>query len=224
MKKSWLLSFTIFSLCAFGVAAESKPAAPAPVTAASSADPAAENAKIEMSIQNERIVPAWVNGWPGRILMYVPNRILDFFDMVSLSIRLGPAVDAEIRTTRAFGLAGGAGPFGELLWGPNRQYGFALQEGWNWQFCSISGENTTRWNVLGNTRDYWQFGRNFPLPSEPIYQVLTGPRDYWVLEGGLMCFAGIQAGVHPLQIADFFCGLVFVDLLNDDCTLAPVIY
>jgi hypothetical protein len=51
-------------------------------------------------------------------------------------------------------------------------------------------------------------------PMARLYQDL---RDYWALGASATAgFIGVEVDLHPLQLADFFAGIVGVDFLNDD--------
>ena len=74
--------------------------------------------------------------WVDKVTLYVPNRILDLLDVFSLDIGGGPAARAELRLTHAVQGGGGFGYTANLVKDTNRQYGYAMQNGW-------SGHGTT---------------------------------------------------------------------------------
>jgi|GEM_PF-1618444 hypothetical protein len=160
-----------------------------------------------------------MNGIGGKLLMYIPNRIVDFLDIFSIELKSGAAIGAEFSITRAFGLGGEFGAYGSAVKGYNRQYGFALSEGVEAQAVSASYINLQRPVVYGNVERFWVQGSNFPCPSNRLYREKI--RDYWAIELGAICLAGAKVSIHPVSLADFFTGLILLDLENDDYVLHP---
>ncbi len=152
--------------------------------------------------------------------MYIPNRLLDLLDIVSIELKSGAVIGAEARVTRAFGIGGEVGTYGSALKGYNRQYGFAVTEGAEGQFFFGSAMDLARPLVWGDIERYWIQGTNFPLPSNRIYQEKA--RDYWALELGASCLLGVKVSIHPVAIADFFTGLILIDVEDDDLVLKPI--
>ena len=55
-----------------------------------------------------------------KIIMYIPNRIVDFFDIFSLEFGSGATAKLGVRATHAFGIGAGVGPSGKVVKGFNR--------------------------------------------------------------------------------------------------------
>lgn len=178
----------------------------------------------EKMVAAENQTPPFLRGLTGKLLMYLPNRLVDLLDVFSLELKGGAAVGAGVRITRAVGLVGEVGATGDLIKGYNRQYGCALTQGYDAQFLIPMAENMDRSLAYGYVNKYWQYGTNFPLPSDTIYLPRTGARDYWAIEVGATCFVGAKAAVHPLAIVDFFAGLILLDPSGDDFVLKPISY
>ena len=82
--------------------------------------------------------------WVDKVTLYVPNRILDLLDVFSLDIGGGPAARAELRLTHAVQGGGGFGYTANLVKDTNRQYGYAMQNGWSGFLPGIAAEDTER--------------------------------------------------------------------------------
>ena len=95
-------------------------------------------------------VSAQANTWGEKILLYIPNRIVDLTDLFSVGIGVGGTVRAELMATELVKV-GGSYDFGSFRaykdW--NRQYGFGMQKGWYWSLVSAGEENSHRYNTIG---------------------------------------------------------------------------
>ena len=178
----------------------------------------------EKMVASENQTPPLLRGLTGKLLMYLPNRLMDLLDIFSLELRGGAAIGADVRLTRAVGLAAEIGATGDLIKGYNRQYGCALTQGYEALFLIPMAENMDRSISYGYVNKYWQYGTNFPLPSDAVYAPRTGARDYWAIEAGAICLVGAKVAVHPLAFVDFFAGLILLDPSDDDYTLKPITY
>jgi hypothetical protein len=154
--------------------------------------------------------PTW-----QRVALYVPDRLLDLVDVVSVSGQLGWGVLFDVHATHAVNATLGLRSSGGLGLHELRSLGLKSQaEGGISVFplglysyagglVGTSGVIAVGDSVAGMHR-----------PQVALYQEL---RDYW--EIGARGFAGLvgaDVAVHPVQLADFFAGLVGIDFLNDD--------
>ena len=156
----------------------------------------------------------------SEICCYLPNRIMDALDMVSIDLKGGVYAGVGFQITRAFGLGGQIGHNAGLYKDINRQYGIAFENGYQAQLGFVTMEDVCIFNPIGNVQTYWQHGNNFPDENNKIYNRFTGARDYWAVEVYAFCLAGAKVSIHPIEIADFFAGLICIDSLkNDDMKL-----
>ncbi len=181
-----------------------------------------------------------------KILLFLPDRILDMLDMVSFNAScVGIALGAEIHLTRYgnFGL-GYYWTFVGLRWGYNRNLAFDLAkhhafagagplEAYHWSAVSAgtgwskgkpgAGDRTFRKRGIFSRNERSKDPGWGSLLSKSGSMVEEGWRDPW----GIGCSAGfgllgaVQGGVeiHPIEIADFFAGLFtagMVDISRDD--------
>jgi len=167
-------------------------------------------------------------------LLWLPNRMLDVTDIVSLGIGFG-GIKAEARVTRALDFSAGEGFYLMARKDYHRQIGFSLEQGYHVNFVYIGMEDYGIDAISPGC-----FGSFFPLdgvyadstlqrcgfaykgwlcPCEEDYDFRKGARDWWeiALEAG----AGVAArvAVHPIEIADFICGIFCYDLTQDDIVL-----
>ena len=152
----------------------------------------------------------------SNISCYLPNRIMDALDMFSLELKSGLLFGAGFQITKGFGLGGHIGYSGGLYKANNRQYGIAFENGYLGQVGFVSAEDICIFNPIGNVKDYWQHGNNFPDVNDKIYDRFTGARDFWAVEVYAYCLVGAKVAIHPIEIADFFRGLICDDELKKD--------
>lgn len=152
-----------------------------------------------------------------KVLLYIPNRIVDLVDIFSVSLGVGPTVRAELMATELIKVGGGY-DFGSLRaykeW--NRQYGFGMQEGWYWSFIFAGEQNTTRKHTLGSVDEYFEASAGIPTPTQPIFDYYTGRRDFWRIGGALGFLIEAEVYLNPLEWADLATGFFMIDMRQDD--------
>lgn len=158
-------------------------------------------------------------GAGGKLLLYLPNRIIDMFDVFSLNVGFGPVARLELRATRACDFGGGIGASALLIKDYNRQYGAGLENGWNTAFAFLSAEDRERKPTTYYVKEYIYHESGIPLTTENIYNIYTGARDYWELGVNAALLVDFHFALHPIDIADFVTGWFFIDLKGDDITL-----
>lgn len=152
------------------------------------------------------------------LLLYIPNRIVDFADMFSITLGFGPAIGIEGQCTQYLAIGGDAGPTAQMIKGINRQYGFAKQSGWDVSFLMVGAENRERQGAIGSVKDYYYYSTGVPSMEKVPYDFHNGSLDFWAVGGKLICLFEVQAYLHPVEIADFLLGIVFIDIKDDDFT------
>ncbi|MFA7230353.1 MAG: hypothetical protein WC071_03700 [Victivallaceae bacterium] len=159
---------------------------------------------------------AKAEGVVDSICLYIPNRILDTFDIFTLNVGFGPVARAELRFTRAVAFGGGIGFTAKAIKDYNRQYGAALQNGWNGSFLCIDAEDTSRKPTTRLVKEYWEHNEGFPSPEDRIYDFYTGARDYWEVGGSVGALGEVDFYIHPIEVLDLVAGFLFIDLKDDD--------
>jgi hypothetical protein len=153
-----------------------------------------------------------------QVLLYVPNRLVDFTDIFSITLGAGPAIGIEAEVTKYCGIGGEVGPTVQMVKGINRQYGFARQSGWDVTFLMISAENRERIDSSGSVKNYYYYSTGVPSMDKIPYDLHSGAKDFWGIGCKLAALIQLQAYIHPVEVADFILGLVFIDIKGDDFT------
>lgn len=128
-------------------------------------------------------------------LLYIPNRVLDLFDIFRLRIRVGPGVSVGGRATELIsGYAGTYGTFYAGLPGPRLRKTPKLPIG-------FESHNGASLSIVDVTVDGG-----------------IGP-DYSATEFGFgtqLGIIGFDFGIDPVEIADFAAGIATFDIRDDD--------
>ena len=154
--------------------------------------------------------------WIEKLVLYVPNRLLDALDTFSVSVGAGPVLKAEVRATRFLDFGAGFGVAAKLVKENNRQYGVAVDNGYNLNFGPVVEESFVRSYATRSVFEVGECNRGMSWPGMNIYEPNTGMRDYWEFGGNLSCLLDTYVGVHPVEIADFLTGIFMYDLKDDD--------
>ncbi len=153
-----------------------------------------------------------------KLVLYVPNRVVDMFDLFSVNIGFGPAVQLELMATRFISFGGSAGISAMLYKDCNRQYGWGMQNGWHWEVPGLIQEDTERVKTSRLVQSYWESYFGIPTPSQQIYAYQRGARDYWQIGGGGGLLLTAEVFVNPVEWVDFALGFFFIDIKDDDFT------
>jgi hypothetical protein len=151
------------------------------------------------------------------ILLYIPNRLVDMVDMFSLTLGFGPAIGAEVQVTESCALGGEVGCTAQIVKGINRQYGFAVDNGWDASFLMVSAETRERQDSIGSVKDYYFHSTGVPTPNrEEPYDFHSGQLDFWAIGAKAAALVEVKVDIHPVEIADFILGWLFIDIKDDD--------
>jgi hypothetical protein len=156
------------------------------------------------------------------ILLYIPNRIVDFADVVSGTLGFGPAIGAEAQVTQWLAMGGDAGPTVQMVKGINRQYGFTKESGWNSSFLMVSAERKERDGSVGSVKDYYYYSTGVPYFDKVPYDFHNGAKDFWAIGAQFKALVDIGIYVHPVELVDAVLGIFFIDIKGDDFTADDV--
>ena len=150
----------------------------------------------------------------ARIWLYVPDRILDFLDIVSFDLHMGPSLFVNLHATRAAQAGAGGRVVGGVGWHGQRSLGLQYQTEGGVAVLPFGAQGhllgSAGTSGLGASIGYIA---GLHRPSSEIYQDY---RDYWAVGASMSSFIGLDIDFHPLQLADFIVGWGTVDFLNDD--------
>jgi hypothetical protein len=151
----------------------------------------------------------------GRILLYLPDRLLDLFDIVSFEMRSGLGGGADVHITRAAQLGLEAGYSFSLGWFDHRALGGRYQV-----FSEAAlGPQASRYLLIGGASTAGlelvnDQSSGTETPYLPLYQEF---RDYWAVGASAMLLSyGAAFDLHLVEVADFLAGFATIDFLRDD--------
>jgi len=136
---------------------------------------------------------AKADGFVHKILLYLPNRVCDVFDLVRARVRVGPGFAIGARVTR---------------------YGELSVNAYTSIFAGVHGPRT-------EPRIPWPIGIESRAGVAAVADVnteTTAP-TYGYGEVGLGFHAGLiglDVGVDPVEALDLVLGFLFIDLTGDD--------
>ncbi len=164
---------------------------------------------------NRKLRPRVERSARTRALLYLPDRLLDLFDVVTVGVHFGIGGFADAHATRAVQVVGGFRSTGGIGLHDHRSIGLKSQAEAGLTLIAV-GTHTYGGSLVGTSGTHGSVtnAAGAHRPGDPLYEDL---RDYWAL--GASATAGIvgaEADFHPLQLADFLAGIFGVDFLNDD--------
>lgn len=165
------------------------------------------------------VIPDKDTRWGEKFALYLPNRLLDILDMFSVTLGVGPVIEARLMGTRLADVGAGYSATTIKLYKDfNRQYGIGVEDGWYWSFVFIGEEEFTIRQGTLLIDKYVECRAGIPTPEMRAYNFFTGPRDYWAI-GGALGF-GIDGGlyIHPVEWIDCALGFFMIDIRQDDLT------
>ena len=154
--------------------------------------------------------PIWAHA-----LLYVPDRVLDLLDIVSVDIHFGPGLYVDGHLTRAAQLALGARTGSGIGWHEQRSLGMMYRREAAVGFLPFGA--LAHESALAGTSGVKECKDAFAGLYRPSHKLYQTHKDYWAVGASVtLVLSGIEFDVHPAQIADFVAGIVTVDLLDDD--------
>jgi len=160
--------------------------------------------------------------WGEAVIMYVPNRVLDVLDIFSLSAGAGPIVGLDLRLTRLATAGAGVGASAKLVKGYNRQYGVALEEGYNLDLLMLSCEKKETHMSSRFIKKIDIDRTTLVTPNDRVYNFYDGSRDYWSIGFSAAAIAEVEFDLHLVEVVDFITGIFFIDLKADDLDVYEV--
>jgi hypothetical protein len=152
-----------------------------------------------------------------KALLYLPDRVADLIDCVTAEAHVGLGYFAKLYATRALQLGGGArAVVGAGTYGNRSLIGSSARGASELTILPLGfvAEGGALVSASGLTWGYQLLGGRLHAPRSDYYQELE---DYWSIGAtATLLFVGVDASLHPAQIADFFLGIAGIDFLHDD--------
>jgi len=152
----------------------------------------------------------------NKLIYYFPNLFLNLIDSFSGKIGVGAKSGVELMLTRHLQFGGNYGDEYFVEKGVYRRYGGGYNNGYSFDLGPLSSEKRYIDDVFGSipSRIIKQSKAKVQRPSDSIYK--DKYRDYWAIgvEAGWLVNIGLY--FNPIEFADFFTGIFFYDLCDDD--------
>ncbi|MEM4247783.1 MAG: hypothetical protein QXH80_00800 [Candidatus Nanoarchaeia archaeon] len=153
------------------------------------------------------------------ILFYIPNRILDLNDSISMDIGAGAEAAAEVGITKYAQFGGSYGSEYFLAKGYNHQYGGGYSSGWSYSIVPpVLDEKRyiDEDDCFGTVKPYIieKDGPHIESRNAEVYKKQY--RDFWAIRVSGGWFVTAQVEVHPIDLADFILGFFFIDFKEND--------
>ncbi len=164
---------------------------------------------------NSKLRPGVKRSGVVRVLLYLPDRILDLMDVATVGVHFGPGVFLDSHLTRGLQASGGFRSTGGLGLHEHRSLGFKAQAEAGLTVVAV-GAQSYGGTLLGTSGVKGSADSMLGLhsPSARLYQDF---RDYWAIgASATAAFIGFEFDLHPVQLVDLLAGFVGVDFLNDD--------
>lgn len=150
-----------------------------------------------------------------RVLLYLPDRLLDLADLVSIDLHLGFGLYANLHATRALQAGVGARGITGIGWHERRSLGIREQQESSFVLAAVGAEASS--GVLTGTSGIVSWSETVAGLQAPSHSLYQEARDYWAVGAGLtLIFLGADLDFHPVQAADFVAGVATTDFLGDD--------
>ena len=140
------------------------------------------------------------NKFVDMLILYLPNRVMDFLDTVDVSLGFGPVVKAKAWATRYMAFGGGIGGSAKIIKAYNRQYGAGLESGWSASFMMLTAENTELYETTRGVQKYFEYHTGIPSINDSVYNFWRGPRDIFSIGIEAALFGEVDVEVHPLKL------------------------
>ncbi len=173
------------------------------------------DAKVEANVADDA-KPGFLSRAGRAILLWLPNRLIDVTDIISMDIGIGSEVAMEFNVTKYLGFGGAFGEKYFLQKGFSRQYGGAYRSGWDYQILCFNSEKRYLEDSFGSTRGYYLNRKNYGSVDSTNHSYVDRVRDFWAIEVEAGWLIELGVGIHPVEIADLLSGIFFLDSNEDD--------
>ncbi len=176
--------------------------------------PAAEAKKEEIDADAGK--PGFLARAGRAVLLWLPNRLADVTDLVSMEGGVGSEVALEVDVTKYLGIGGASGEKYFVQKGYARQCGGGYSSGWDFQTLCLNTEKIYVEDTFGSTRKYYVNRKDYGLADYSNHSYRDRVRDFWAISVKAGWLLGFGVEVHPTEIADLVAGIFFMDVHGDD--------
>ena len=148
------------------------------------------------------------------ILWYIPQRLSDLMDIVTVEAGVGE-IGAEFLLTRYAAFGAGIGQGYMLGWSINDQHGIYWQRGWYGSFLNRRTFDIFRKTVCGRYVDLYGNGSGKIDTGRMKIEKAEDPYAIGVKVG---CYFSLNFQFHPTELVDFLSGIFCLDIKDDDKT------
>ncbi|MBE6391918.1 MAG: hypothetical protein E7042_06940 [Lentisphaerae bacterium] len=150
----------------------------------------------------------------SNILWYIPQRLSDLMDIVTVEAGVGE-IGAEFLLTRYAAFGAGIGQGYMLGWSVNDQHGVYWQRGWYGSFLNHRSFDIFRKTVCGRYVDLYGDGSGKIDAKRMKIEKAEDPYAIGVKVG---CYFSLNFQFHPTELVDFLSGIFCLDIKDDDKT------
>ena len=149
-------------------------------------------------------------------LFYIPNRLLDAADMITLDMSVGGGFAAEMQATRYFQIGGSYGESYFMAKNYARQYGCGFKDTSHFGFIFMEKDITFVNETTGSVKEYVIDFPQFATADYLLDAFRDDDVDFWKIGGRIGWVVEVGFGIHPIEVADFITGIFFLDIMEDD--------
>lgn len=149
------------------------------------------------------------------VLLYIPNRIFDISDLISIRAGAGAPFAVNVKATNLMQFGGNHGPYYFLEKGYNRQCGGGACEGGSFGMLMLDYLDLNVSDTFGYTDEY-SLSKGFGVSNCDLAPYVDNKVDFWAIgaEAGFVISFGVN--VHLRELPDLVAGIFFFDLSGDD--------
>ena len=152
----------------------------------------------------------------GYLLFYIPNRVIDATDIITLDVSVGGGFQAEVQATRFAQMGGSYGQSYFMTKAYSRQFGCGHKTTSRFGLVNLEREVTFVDETTGTVKEYVIDFPEFIGADYHLDAFRDKDVDFWKIGGSFGWVIGVGFGIHPLEIADFVTGIFWLDLSDDD--------
>ena len=147
------------------------------------------------------------------ILWYIPNRLSDLMDIITVELGAGE-IGLDLQLTRSLTFGAGIGQSYMLGWSINNQFGIYQQKGWYFDCFRYRASSIRRDPTFGDYSSIFTSDKSGLVDVSAMFD--GNVEDPFALGVKACCYLNLKVQVHPLELADFIGGLLFIDCPHDD--------